>query len=250
MIFLHFSKKKIIAVSLLFLVILIPLLLGIIFYTDRSVRTKSANQLAGYTELKDRIKSVVTKSNGSKNTIYSRMQKQMIILEDNKKTDKDKYNALVILVFYLKSEYSYTNNHEYFDLINVDAANFAKTHFLKYYDEISFKTSCQDKSCAKNSQHPEIITILEEIKNSDFPPEIKETLTQDLINTGYKNESTARAEQYMILADMVKNGNSYSASGTNIKIADDIFSLVKKHYAQNYEGILKTLKNRNKYEKK
>lgn len=223
----------------LILTILIVGSIATIFYIDNKPPTSSGGNLLQDTlALKGKINSLLLNDpNDPNRSDGSRVLQKFSILEDSQAAEKERYEALIVITNFAQSIYSDTHNPEYYSLINEDIAGYAKKYFPNIYNENYFLYSCQDPTCAEEEQPAEILAVIEEIKSSDFPDEVKETLSEDLLNAGYrsKEENPGKVRQYLIIAEMIRRNENFSATGQNIKIADDIENYVKNKFPVEYK---------------
>lgn len=222
------------------LIIFIVLLLSTIFILNSSQVNKNNSTLSGYPELKQKI--INTISENQKDTpLSSRVIKELSKIEDQKTSEKDKYIALASTTSFLANLYRLNNNNKYYQLINNDMNIFAKKNLFKYYNKDDFTAQCMDKSCTDHNQPPQLDNIIKEIKLSDFPQEVKDSLITDLTNTGYRPSSLKKGTVgiYWTLADMTKTNTWFSSSSANLRIADDIYKLIEENYPDEYKVFIK-----------
>ena len=222
------------------LILLIIIFLISIFFLNNSALKKTNPPLIGLNELKQKITIAQSKDKKYETALSTRLADKLNILESNTTTTDEKYQAIIAASDFIENIYAYTNNPDYYVLISKDIQNFVKINFPNKYDKTIFNVPCIDKSCADTPQPKELDSILKEIEDSDFPPDVKESLTRDLINTGYKNSTQTEGKviQYFILADMIKANAWASSSSANLKISEDIYGLVKNHYPELYQNII------------
>lgn len=243
--FVAFVKSKRVFLLVATLATIIIVLASAILFLNfqESQDQKDVGIIPGYSDLKQKITTVASSESGAPNSGYSRMADYFTILEKENASAKEKYDALVSVFYFLGSEYSRTNNHEYYSLINEDVDNFAKDNFPQYYEKEYFRTSCQDPSCADSNQPVELKNILEVVEKSDFPSKVKETLTEDLVNTGYKSDETeklGKAWQYMVIAEITRGNDWYSNTGSNREVADLITKMVINNYPEEYKKFIES----------
>lgn len=237
----HLFKNRnfLMSIILLIIITIIFIILATIFYlnsNNNNQSTRDHSVLLGYSNLKNKINTIAGEIpqgiNTKAGTTFFRTEKYFNIIEGQDSTLEEKYDALTQISLFLASMYSYTNDQKLYELINEDIDNFAIQNFPNLHEKDKIRTSCQDDSCVDSSQPPQLENILKLIEKSDFPEVVKETLTQDLINTGYKSnkEAEGKVNQYMILADMTEENTWFSPSGQNIIIANDIYDLVKINF--------------------
>lgn len=237
------SKKKSLIILLVLTTLIITILVIVIFALQRvetNKTNKSTDTITEFTEIKNEIINISSQDYDNNNETYDRMRTQIAIVEDNTKSQQEKYDALQSLELFLKSEYSRTNNPKYYVLLKNKVKPYVKENYPDLYDESVFYTSCQHEECADDEQPVELQEILNLIKESDLPDVVKETLIQDLINTGYKSDKTeleGKVGQYVLLADMVSNLDEMSESGANDEIGEMIIKLVENNYPEEYKKI-------------
>lgn len=237
-----FNRNRIRLLILALILLVIPIVTVSIFYLDRSENKSSVNlsqEAQDTATLKQKIGSILGEDVSSTKTEGSRIIQKFETLENPKSSQEDKYKALALIASFTQSLYSDTHNPKLYSFINNDLVNYAKKYFSEFYKEAYFVYSCQDPSCAQNSQPKEILAVIEEIKTSDFPPQVKQTLSEDLLNAGYRSkaETPGKVSQYMLLAQMIKNNKNFSPTGQNLKIAQEIENYVKNTFPKEYEKI-------------
>ena len=229
-----FIQKYKLILSIFFLIFLIIIIVEAIFYLDnsKSLQTNQSSQSQELKALEQKIISTLANTSSGKNNENSRILNKLTILEDAKVSQAEKYNALVSISSFLQGLYSQSNDPKLYNLINKDVLEYAKKNFPQYYNENYFVYSCQDPSCADSPQPPDILKIVVEIKASDFPTDVKQSLTQDLINTGYRSkaENAGKRSQYKTISNMIRANNDFSPNGQNIKISQEIDDFIKKSF--------------------
>lgn len=230
--------------QLIFIGIIIIILssIGIIYFINYNNPPKSAkitykSDLKGYSELRPKIDSLLENPNVPP-VMVSRVSLKYKTLEDNEKSSKDKYDATLAINFYLNSLYSDTNN-PIFRPISEDLGNFAKLNFPTLYEKKMFDTVCQDKSCAESPQPKEILKIIDDIKKSNLPDELKKTTAQDLLNPGFlpNNKRSGKVRVYFIILNTIKGFTTDYPSKEIQNIYNELDNYLEKYFSSEYEDV-------------
>lgn len=238
-----FFKKnwKINLIILIFTIILI-LTFVIYYFNITTFNQSSTPSFKGYTELKTRVIEIGKDTEISSQPLYSRFVNKLKVLENPNITDKERYKNLQDSFMLLRVLYSETNNSKLYSFEEY-FGNFVKDNFPKLYKKSDFTFFCQDPACAGTSPQPsEILTIVEEIKNSDFPDPVKNSTIKDLLNIGYlpNQDKSDKFGNYAFMANLIKNYGSFSKTNVNEKISNDIFRFLQKTFPTQYEDALKS----------
>ena len=248
-----FVTKNPLKIVILSTLILIVIVIFSIYYLESykkpSSTTLNAIQLKNYDEIRQKIGVVLNDPKYSlnpndKNRIISRLN----ILENKKSKPEEAYLATKEIALFLSSAYSDTNNPKYRELAQ-EVGDFAKINFAKQYNKNNFDLACQDSTCAENPQPQEILEIISDINNSDFPEYIKMSLTKDILNVGYLPDSLRqdKAQIYLILIDDIVSYNSLSTSGAGERIHLKFSEYIQKEYPDELEQFKKKIET---YEEK
>lgn len=234
------SKKKLLIILLALTTLIITILAITLLILQRTEENKITNPsgLGGFPELKNKISQITSKDFGDDtNSTHTRMTNQLKIIEDSSTSKDERYDALKATNTYLVSEYSRTNNPEYYTLIKNDVDKFAKKTFPDQYDESDFWVPCIDPTCADTPQPKELDELIKYIESSDLPDVVKSSLIMDLTNTGYRtsDETEGKVMQYLILGYDMNGADNFSASGQNKIIAQKIFDMIKANYPDLFE---------------
>ncbi|MBI3984483.1 MAG: hypothetical protein HY344_00880 [Candidatus Levybacteria bacterium] len=240
---LRFLKSK--GILFVGLVLFIGIVVLTIFYIDGGKNFSLNNQtepegLEGYNELNKQATTFV-KENAPRSS--QRISTQFGKIADKNLSDKEKYEATKLLFTDLIFVYADTNNPEAAKILD-NIISFAKDNFPKEYNEEDDKLyyPCLDESCADSPQPPEILTIIEDIKESDLDPRLKESVIEDLTNTGYrsKDEAKTKVYQYLLIAEDLKENAPKSPTNVNAELADKIIDFVKTQYPDEYINDIST----------
>lgn len=240
----NFYKNKKVSFILL-LVVLVIILTGFIYYinfTDGQVsNTAVGNNLIGYQEFKQKANQLAQDPSIAKTPLYARFVQTLSVLEDKSSTDENKYKALTNAGNFLQSLYADTNNHDLY-LFNSNLASFTQKNFPKLYKKSDFLINCMDSICADSKQPEQITGIIEQLKQSDFPEDVKNSSIKDIVNTGYYSDKNllTKAANYLILASIINSYSSFTKTGVNVKISDSLYNFVKSYYPEQFEKLTKT----------
>lgn len=238
------NKTKI---FVLFLVFLIVVLLGAIYYFNSSISNKNNPSktvtldtgLTGYDPVKAKISALLSSKDMSP-VIAERIVKQVSFLENKNSKESERYQALISVNLLFNGLYSDTNDSQFRE-ISKDLGTLAKDNFPKSYDSKEFETACQDSSCAQSPQPKEILKIIDDIKNSDMSDDIKQGSVQNLLNPGFlpDNLRLAKVQNYSIELDNLQGNPEFSPSGQTVKIANELYAYLKKTYPTEFAQVLK-----------
>lgn len=239
MLSLNFSTNKKVFLLFLILVIILILIASIFLINSRSNNLSSPSSInSGLNSLVVEIDQKITAED--KKTSQYQKAKNLLREAGIANDPKEKYGALKHATESLQLLYSTTHNNVLYFIINDDIVNFVKKNFPDLYDERYFSYPCQDPKCAEDSQPPEILSIIEDIKNSDFEKLYKEEYSNNLLNTGYIPESeNTRFTIYMITVRSLINQPDLSPSGANITISNKIRDFLKTQYPIEYTELEK-----------
>lgn len=241
----NFYKNKKVSFILL-LAVLVIILTGFIYYinfTDRQVsNTAVGNNLIGYREFRQKTNQLVAQNPLiAKAPFFTRFINALSIVEDKNSADENKYKALTDADKFLQSLYADTNNHKLY-ILHDDLASFTDKNFPKLYKKRDFAINCMDSICADSKQPEQITGIIEQLKQSDFPKDVKNSAIKDIINTGYysNKDLLTKAANYLILASIINSYSSFTTTGANLKISDSLYNFVKSYYPEQFEKLIKT----------
>jgi hypothetical protein len=217
---------------------LILITLGIIFYLDNSPRynTFSQNKLAGYEEIRKQILILNREPSLISNNNYAKFIESLNQLEDTKLSREEKVNKLQNARADLISAYFDTNNNSLYLLQN-NLNKFIESNFQELGNLEN--PQCFDEKCAKNPQPKEILDVIDEIKNSSLPQDIKDEDIKYLLNYGYINQehNYAKAIDYLSMAENIRYSRDYTEAGINLTIYNKIVNYVKNAFPEEYEKI-------------
>lgn len=248
--FLNKLKRNKLLLLLISLLILILIIIGTILYLDKEFNfinffskiNPSDNQtsFSNYNQLKTDITSLMRKDKRiATYPDFQKMIKAINKIEDKKLSKEEQYNSLLAAIEYLSFAYSTSANHNLYDL-EKKLEDFIRENFPeKNYPNV--KPACFDPICAQNAQSKEINNIINDIKNSNIPDYLKENDINNLTMTGYVNNEHAmlKTNNYLEIAESIKNSDLYKNAGLNLKIYDQINDYVKKNYPKEYEDFQK-----------
>jgi len=228
-----FNKK----IILLFLVIII-IILAISFFVLNSRLNPLTNTTNYNAELNSLIVSL-DKNYSSKEKESPEYEKAINLFRNTSSLSdqKAKYRDFKAGTSDLQMLYSITGQSYMYKILNEDLAVFAKKHFPESYEEEMFIYPCQDPECADSRQPPEIISIINELKSSDFPEIYKDLYERNLLNTGYEpsDDKHLKAFQYYSTAKSIALSSDLSPSGAHTTISNKLFEFIKNNYPQDYE---------------
>jgi hypothetical protein len=234
------EPKKPIFILTFCLIILI--LLGSIYYVNslnHNLTNYATNNLKGYENLMQKINTIKSDPQIASQPLLNRMFQKMQLMENPKSSDKDRYNDLIMADKFMQTLYAYTNNHSLY-VLNGDFKQFGNNNFPKQYKPTDFNINCMDLVCADSKQPKQLTIILNDIYQSDFPKEIKDSMSRNIQNTSYYSDKDLllKASGYLTLAAVIRNNySSFSKSGTNVIIANNLYDFVKNYYPEQFKKI-------------
>ncbi len=235
--FVNIIKKNKIALSV-FILIVVIIILGIsIYWANNSNKTVSVSSLKGYSALKQKISNLAkNEPELEQDALYQKTASYTQQIASSSK--KDSYDNTARGYDSLTSLYSITSNPKLVPIIKAYSL-FAKENFPSEYKSSQFVYLCQDPTCAETPQPPEILKIIDEIKQSDFPKQVQKDTAQNLLTTGYlpKANEEQKFNEYLFMVQALRNYGEFSKSGENIKISDELYNFVKKAFPKNFESI-------------
>ena len=238
------SRFLIIGISIL-IVSVILIVFAVFWIDNKAYKLNPQNNktvpvsLLGYNDLKQQIsKTLASDSSTYKSDTSFRINKSLLVLENNSAADKVRYDEIIKITTYVSTAYSNTRNPSYRKLYS-KIGDFIKLNFSKINNQNIFELMCQDLTCAEAEQPNEIIAVLDTIKNSDFPEYIKSMLINNITDTSFmpnKYRKIKASLYYQDLLDLQKY-SEFSKTGVNQKIYNQLSAYVEKEYPQELKEI-------------
>jgi hypothetical protein len=192
----------------------------------------------GYDAFQQQVNAIATDPNLNKSSYFSKFMSQLDILENKNADEENKYASLAQANSELQLLYSFTGNPKVRNLL--DALNtFAKNNFPTQYQQNQFSYYCQDLGCTDDPPPPELLKIVDEIRNSDFPTSVKSVNSQHLLSISYfqKKDVATKVYRYLGFAYAVRGYAYLTKTGANTKIADDLYNYVKSYYPKEFHAL-------------
>lgn len=238
--FLNLIKRNKLAVIF---VILLAVILGVgsiiyfMDYSNKNPNLSSGSDLKNYAELKTKINPLLSLSDIPPEVLL-RITKYLNILNDNKSSKEERYNAAVKAYEYLYTSYTLTSNNKFAPVLK-DFSVFAKNNFPDFYKNSDFIFFCKDPSCAEEPQPPAILAIIDDINASDFPDDVKKQVTRNLLTTGYLPSERVKQKfnQYLFIETSLRTYGIFSKNGDNLRIAESLLNFIEKEYPEELKGI-------------
>lgn len=221
--------KFFIIIFLLLIGLLATLIILIKVINDKE--SKRVTEIYGYNELNYSLEKVAKNTELANHGEFGRTIENLNKAKNGKNIN-DQYLSLENSFSHFNALYSQTNNQSLYKILP-QFGKIAKANFPQNYKEANFSFFCQDPSCSDSSQPKEILKIVEEINNSDFPDNVKKTTARDVLNIGYitsKNRAV-RALSYLSMVEVISSYGGFSSSSANIEIASDLKKYVTKEYS-------------------
>lgn len=119
-------------------------------------------------------------------TIPENINTYLSVITNNKKSDKERYDALNKLAFTFSLKYAVTNDPSLRKFSAAIIGPYAQKHFHKQYNEADFNFPCQDQECG-GKINPEVTQIINGIKNNNqIPDYMKDTILINLKGAIYE----------------------------------------------------------------
>lgn len=242
-----FSSYNTVNNKLFFLILIVTIVIilisGFIFFLDKPNNNSSyfdGSDIKRFKSFKNKIVLLSNESRFKNNDTFLGLLKDLNTVQNKKLSTEERYKAMEHSVGIIQIFYSDFNDPKLYDLVK-EYNQIAKESFPKYYNSQKFSYPCQDSTCAETPQPEEILKIIEDIQSSDFPDQVKKTLSKDLENAGYlpNNERIIKASIYYSLAKMIEQNKDLSNKGDDKKIINKIISFLKAEYKNEYEEIIK-----------
>ena len=177
----------------------------------------------------------------------NRVKQKIEIAADKTLTEKERYEALYAISFFMGIAYTDSNNPE-FRKYTADLGEYARKASPSLYKKNEFNLLCQDSTCAPPVPN-EIKIIISKIDSSKLSTRDKEAIVGSLKSISYLEEKskTEKASLYIGVAEDLKKIAKVSTSSAILNISNELDDFVKKKYPQDFEEIQKA---RNEYIKK
>jgi hypothetical protein len=222
------TRKSIIFVSLSVFVIIV--LLGIILTVNRQI---SYTSLVGFESLKNKLVETGKQNDIASNAGYKRAMEELTELESKKMSKEEQLRQIEVIHSYLYQAYDQTNNHELYGIFD-ELNKFSEANF----GENSFKAAiqCLDPVCAENPTPKEINSIIDKIKNSNIPSELKDEYVKTLTSLSYLNEKDAEVKvvSYLSIADSIKLEDEFVKAGNNLELYNELRDYLQSTYPSLY----------------
>jgi hypothetical protein len=192
----------------------------------------------GYDAFLQQVNTVATDPSLNSSPYLSKFTAQLNILSDKNADEGSKYTSLVQAGSQLQFLYTLSSNPKIRNLL--DTLNtFAKNNFPTEYQQNQFSYFCQDSGCTDDPPPPTLLKIVDEIRNSDFPTNIKTTNSQHLLSLSYyqKKDAAAKVYRYLGFAYVIRGYAYLTKTGANTQIADNLYNYVKSYYPNEFHTL-------------
>lgn len=216
---------------IIFLALIIAALFAIvILFKNNSLNLNPSNNNYSGPFSKE-FNSLESNSQVVKNPNYERIKKLVITIENTSLSSDEKYKNLVDAHQRLYRLYADTNDNTLYQL-NTELSNFAKSNYSKNYKSEDFYLDCLDPKCSDSPQPEEILTIIDQVKSSNLPKEIRDNDIELLTNYSYtrKDQSEGRFSNYKFWAENIKKDPDYIKAGLNEKLYNEMIDYLSKNY--------------------
>ena len=214
--------KLLLAGAVLFLVIAIVIIISIILLDRRKgPRQKASDAFVEYVKME-----IIPKSD-SKNTTEL-IEQQLSIIKNINLSDKQRYDATIVLLEYLSNEYSITNDPSIRLIAKNVVGKYAKEQFPRLYNESRFDFACVDPQCGMDLS-PEIKQALNIIEKSNLSEGAKVTISENLKSAGYTPESNLQDKLFglqLSISQLEEYGDP---------VGSDAAKLLKKYLLDKYK---------------
>lgn len=236
------KENKAFIVATLFILIIAAT--ATVFFLNRNNTLQTSNQtltsnLVGYDALKQKLTALSSDSTITNQAFYRKTINRLSLLENKTASDAAKYQSIVIAAADMNNLYASTNNHKLYSFPD-DFIKVAKTNFPKLYRSTDFlPIVCIDLECAQNPQPPEILRIVEEIKNSNIPLVVKDSFVRDLLNAGYinNNQLDNKIFTYIVVAHIFQTSGALKQAGLNQVLSAELNDYIRKSYPEQYRKL-------------
>ena len=234
--FLEYIKKNFLILSIIFLFVFIA---GSVIYIN-FLGSKSASQSkisnAEFNNLKTQAIALSNDKQIASDTNYSKLIRNLNEFDNKSLTKDEQLSLLKKIIDNAFNSYARTNDHRLYE--------FQKTlanYINKYFPEIGRieDPQCMDPSCAQNSTPKEILAIIEEIKASTVPQELKNEINHELITFSYihNDDAYTKAYDFIFVAEDIKTNKEFVDSGNSERWSGEIINYVKKTFPNEYNQI-------------
>ncbi|OGH11302.1 MAG: hypothetical protein A3B38_00555 [Candidatus Levybacteria bacterium RIFCSPLOWO2_01_FULL_36_13] len=232
-------NRIIIIISLLVFVVLI--LTAIYFLDSFSDNSSNSTSLKNFDTIKNQAKSLASDSQINSNASYQKILSQLARAENKNLSNKEKAKILDVTGSYILDAYYYTNNHKLY----LYAQAFNNFLIENIGEKARLNIPCYDPECAENPQPKEILNVIEEIKQSQLPQGLKDSVILDLTNFGYLRNGyglptyNIKIGSYASLANTIRKDPEFIKAGINEKIYNDIVNYLRVEYPDEYAEFIK-----------
>lgn len=174
------QKKLLIFSLVIFIIILIPILISLIYYFGPRQTNKKADLLI------NKARSEILLSTNSK--LPDSIETIFKGLTNDSLSQKEKYETLKKLSYYFSSVYDETHAPGIRQFTSDVMGKYAKDNFPKYYIADNFIISCADPVCGEKLD-PQIEKVLKDISSIEIPNEEKNVVKYNLTLATYMSST-------------------------------------------------------------
>lgn len=213
------KKFNILTYLVLLVLTTIVLIIGIIFYFNKSSST------VAYPKITKEVKTIMD------NPATERYLNQL----NNKNLSEDeRYKALVNLVIYFRGGYSSTHNPAIRNYVQITLNSFAKENFPNQYSEGDFLLPCSDPQCGHEitSEFENIIRIIEK---SNLVQYQKDIILSNLKTVAYKpveDKFNATTGLTIVIEQLEEGGNAQASEAAKL-----LKDYLKRTYSIDYDNL-------------
>jgi len=224
------SRKKLFLVALIVVLIIIAIAASAVIFLSIYEKNKEKKTVKDIKKIEKLIETIDSSLDSS--TKNSKEYNFTILrLNESKKiiSDKERYQNTIAGIERLQLQYTMSNNHDLYILINEKLPPIIRNAFPDQYNENDILYPCQDPKCATNPQPIEISSIINRIENSDIPDDGQKIIILGLTNASYV-PFDERPFYYYHAANIMENSMLTSSSSAAQGIADELINYIKKAY--------------------
>ena len=199
--------SKYIWISFVSVLVLIAIILAVIFFLN-FIYNPSGRSLKNSEKFSTDLKVALTNTLGKEYPIA--IKNQVDVLNNPKKTDKEKYEALQRLSYYFSAEYSRTHNPKIKEYNDTVLNEFAKENYNDFYNQSHFRILCSDTICGQKLS-TELVEVINITKSSRIRDYAKVTIEKNLTTAGYAPDKDIDNKRFgfsIVYGQLSKYGDS------------------------------------------
>ncbi len=207
------KNRKIIWLFLILISVVLTLVIGALIYLN-FLTSKITDDSSQY--FSNNIKKVIVED--LKKEYPDSIKRQVDIVQDLNKSEKERYQALVALSFYFESEYTQTRNPKVREYNEKIIKSYAQKNFKKMFKNGDFTILCSDPECGQQLDK-EIVEILNIIAKSDLPSEVKVPVRDNLTTAGLAPDKDIINKQFgfkLVFSQLNESSNNEASRAANL----------------------------------